>query len=84
MNTESIVTPDWVQFSLSPKALRWLHKLIHTPGFGVLVGDLEDAAEAVRMIDRLIAQLDEPPRRPSAAPPPRAEAPGRRPLDGSK
>lgn len=51
--------------SLTPRAARWLHGLIHTPGLGVRVDDLEAAAEAVTVIDAALAEL--PPERSPAA-----------------
>jgi hypothetical protein len=37
--------------TLTPRAARWLQALVHTPGLGVQVHDLQAAAEAVAAVD---------------------------------
>lgn len=60
---------------LTHRAARWLHALIHTPGLGVQVPDLQAAAEATAAIDRYVAKLPKP---PEPAPPSEAARGARR------
>lgn len=46
---------------VTPRAARWLHALVHTPGIGISLADLDAAKEAVAAIDAYVAKLPMPP-----------------------